>query len=83
MARPLQSKELALFLKPPLLITESKEDFASLNGALEQEIEPRGIVERIYVAEIAYLVWEILRLRRCKVAIMLPGAAIERLGGIS
>ena len=41
-----------------------------LNAALMEEIKPRGIIERIYVADIAALVWEILRLRRCKVAIV-------------
>ena len=35
-----------------------------------EEIKPRGIIERLYVADIAALVWEILRLRRCKVAIV-------------
>ena len=81
MARPLDSKELALFLKPPLLITESKEHFASLSAALEQEIKPRGIVERMYVAEIAYYIWEILRWHRCRAA-MINAAfedALERL----
>jgi hypothetical protein len=70
MARPSNSKELTLFAKPPLLITESKEDFASLSAALAQEIKPRGIVEQIYVADIAAIVWEIRRLRRCKVAMV-------------
>src|ERR1035437_9945981 len=70
MARPSDNKELTLFAKPPLLITESAEDFASLSAALAQEIKPRGIVERMYVAEIAALVWEILRFRRCKAAII-------------
>ena len=70
MARPSDRKELTLFAKPPLLITESAEDFASLSAALAQEIKPRGIVERMYVAEIAALVWEILRFRRCKAAIV-------------
>jgi hypothetical protein len=70
MSRPSDSKELRIFSKPPLLMTESAEDFASLSAALAQEIKPRGIVERIYVAEIAALVWEILRLRRCKAAIV-------------
>jgi hypothetical protein len=37
---------------------------------LAQEIKPRGIVEQIYVADIAVLSWEILRLRRCKAAII-------------
>ena len=61
---------MTLFFKPSLLMTESEEDFASLSAALEQEIKPRGIVERIYVADIAALVWEILRLRRCKAAVV-------------
>ena len=60
--------ELTLFSKPQLLITESTEDFAALNAALMEEIKPRGIIERLYVADIAALAWEILRLRRCKVA---------------
>jgi hypothetical protein len=62
--------ELTLFSKPQLLITESAEDFAALNAALMEEIKPRGIIERLYVADIAARVWEILRLRRCKVAIV-------------
>jgi len=62
--------ELTLFSKPQLLITESAEDFAALNAALMEEIKPRGIIERLYVDDIAALVWEILRLRRCKVAMV-------------
>ena len=62
--------ELTLFSKPQLLITKSAEEFAALNAALMEEIKPRGIIERLYVADIAALVWEILRLRRCKVAIV-------------
>ena len=50
----------------PLLITESEEDFAALTSELKQELKPRGIIEQMYVADIAALVWEILRLRRCK-----------------
>jgi hypothetical protein len=51
----------------PLLITESADEFHALREALEQEIKPRGIIERIYVNDISSIVWEILRLRRCKV----------------
>jgi hypothetical protein len=61
-----QSSELQLFSKTPLLITESSRDFAALTAALTQELKPRSIVERIYVDDIAALVWEIRRLRRCK-----------------
>jgi hypothetical protein len=62
--------ELTLFSKPQLLITESAEDFAALNAALMEEIKPRGTIERLYVADVAALVWEILRLRRCKVVMV-------------
>jgi hypothetical protein len=70
MTRSSDRIEPTLFSKPQLLITESAEDFASLSTDLTEEIKPRGIVERMYVADIASLVWEILRLRRCKAVIV-------------
>jgi hypothetical protein len=70
MTRSSDGIELTLFSKPQLLITESADDFAALNAALIEEIKPRGIIERLYVADIAALVWEILRLRRCKAVIV-------------
>ena len=60
----------ALLPTPPLLITESKEEFDRIRGALHEEIKPRGIIEEMYVADIAHLVWEVLRLRRCKAGII-------------
>src|SRR5262245_54187413 len=62
--------ELALLPKLPLLITESAEEFDALRDAFEQEIKPRGIIEQMYVHDICAIVWEILRLRRCKVVII-------------
>jgi hypothetical protein len=62
--------ELALLPKLPLLITESADEFDALRDAFEQEIKPRGIVEQMYVQDISSIVWEILRLRRCKVVII-------------
>jgi hypothetical protein len=53
-----------------LLITESQETFDRIRDALDQEIQPRGILEQIYVEDIAYLTWEVLRLRRSKAAIV-------------
>ena len=67
--------------KMPLLITESGEDFAALTSELKQELKPRGIIEQMYVADIAALVWEILRLRRCKGA-TINIALKEALSGI-
>ena len=62
--------ELALLPKLPLLITESADEFDALRDAFEREIKPRGIIEQMYVNDISAIVWEILRLRRCKVIII-------------
>jgi hypothetical protein len=62
--------ELALLPKLPLLITESADEFDALRDAFEREIKPRGIIEQVYVHDICAIVWEILRLRRCKVIII-------------
>src|SRR4029077_7154939 len=62
--------ELALLPKVPVLITKSADEFDALRDAFEQEIKPRGIIEQMYVHDISAIVWEILRLRRCKVVII-------------
>src|SRR6516164_8366085 len=62
--------ELAVLLKLPLLTSESADEFDALRDAFEREIKPRGIIEQMYVHDICSLVWEILRLRRCKVVII-------------
>ena len=56
--------------QPALLMTESKKDYKALHTSFEHEIMPRSFVESIYVPDIAALTWEILRLRRCKAAIV-------------
>ena len=60
----------ALIPTAPLLLTESKDEFDLLRDNLNDEVKPRGIIEQMYVEDIAYLVWEILRLRRSKAAII-------------
>jgi hypothetical protein len=65
-----RTNELVLAPKSPLLITESADEFDALRGAFEKEIKPRGIIEHMYVYDIACIVWEILRLRRGKAAII-------------
>jgi hypothetical protein len=54
----------------PLLITESADEFASLRAELEQEIKPKGTIERIYLDDLAAIIWEMQRLRRCKTNII-------------
>src|SRR5260370_15509136 len=70
MTRRSEGKEVVLPTAPPLLMSESAEEFASLRTALELEVKPKGIVEQIYVDDIAAIVWEIRRLRRCKTSII-------------
>jgi hypothetical protein len=60
----------ALLPLPPLLITESEEEFNRILKALYEEIKPVGIIEQMYVDEIADLVWQILRLKRCKAGVI-------------
>jgi hypothetical protein len=65
-----RKNELTLLPKLPLLITESADEFDAVRDAFKREIQPRGIVEHMYVEDISYIVWEILRLRRCKALIV-------------
>jgi hypothetical protein len=62
-----RTNEPPLLPKSPLVITESADEFNALRDAFEREIKPRGIIEQMYVHDICSIVWEILRLRRCKV----------------
>jgi hypothetical protein len=65
-----RTNELTLLPTLPLLITESADEFSALRDAFENEIKPQGIIEQMYVHDISCIVWEILRLRRCKVVII-------------
>src|SRR5215212_3434458 len=70
MPEPAESGALALISMPALLLSESAEEFNSLAAALAEEIKPRGIIEHMHIAETTKLVWETLRLHRCKAAII-------------
>ena len=65
--------EPVLLPKTLLLNSESADEFDAMREALASEIKPRGFVENMYVADISYMVWEILRLRRCKAVIVNAG----------
>jgi hypothetical protein len=60
----------ALLPKPPVLLTESADEFDALQKRLEREIKPQNIIEHMYVADYSTISWEIFRLRRCKVVIV-------------
>jgi hypothetical protein len=56
--------------RSPSLLTESPAQFASLCAELEEDIQPKGIIERTYVHDIANLILESRCLRRYKTAII-------------
>jgi hypothetical protein len=49
-----------------ILKSESNAEFAKLLEEFNQEIQPKGFIERMYVEEFAYHVWEIKHLRCIK-----------------
>jgi hypothetical protein len=53
-----------------LLIGERADAFETIRAAVEEEIQPRGIIELNYVDDMANLIWEKLRLRRNKANIV-------------
>jgi hypothetical protein len=65
----------------PLLINESADAFASLREALNNEIQPEGVIEQLYVDDFAALIWEILRVRRYK-TILIDSHRRDALRGI-
>ena len=60
----------ALISRPALTISESADDYHSLVKSLQQAISPHGFIEQMYVADIIAVVWEIVRVRRCKAALI-------------
>ena len=70
MERISQSNEVAVFAPAPLLITKSADEFAALLAALQEEIKPNGLIEQIYLHDLAAIVWEIQRMRRYRTGIV-------------
>jgi hypothetical protein len=56
--------------KLPLLRSESAAEFLVLRDRLHQEIKPTGVIEEIYLDDIAALVWEIQRLRNFRISMI-------------
>ena len=63
-------KSNVILARPPLLRGERIEDFYDLRDMIERDIVPMGIIEAMYVADITCIIWDILRLRRCKAAVI-------------
>jgi hypothetical protein len=54
----------------PVLITESAEEFERFNEDFDDELKPRGALERYLVGDMAGNAWEIHRLRRVKTSLI-------------
>ncbi len=61
---------LEIFGPPPLLDGESQEVYDALLARVTGTVNPKDIIEEIWVHDVVDLVWEILRLRRLKVALL-------------
>jgi len=69
----------------PVLITECKRELDDVREALTKDLAPRNTVEKLYVADLANLVWEKQRLRRVKTAMWnkeMKGAVKRVLGNL-
>jgi hypothetical protein len=56
--------------KPPILISESQDEYETLQSKFRDLIQPRNILEEICVSDVAQTTWEMLRLCRCKAGIV-------------
>jgi len=65
-----KTQQAAVLPIPPLLINEPADQFQRIYDALNGEIKAGGLVEQIYVRDIAYLTCEIERVRRFKSAML-------------
>jgi len=48
---------LTLLSSPPVLITESADEFARFHDAVKREIAPQGAIEHFLVDDLAELMW--------------------------
>src|SRR3954471_8682863 len=55
---------------PPVLQTEDGAAFARMLEGIRRDVEPRGLLEEMYVGDIACIIWEMLCLRRYRAALI-------------
>ena len=61
---------LEIFGPPQLLDGESREVYETLLARVTGTVNPKDVIEEIWVHDIVNLVWEILRLRRLRIALL-------------
>jgi hypothetical protein len=54
--------------KAPILLCESESEFQAFRRKLEDEIKPQGFILEIYSEDAAAVIWEMMRLRDCRIS---------------
>jgi hypothetical protein len=67
---PARVQRLALFGRPLLLEGEDEAAYDELLGRICAAVKPVNVIEEMFVADVVFLVWEILRLRRLKLSLL-------------
>lgn len=67
----------SLFGPPPLIEGEDPAVYEALAGRISAAVEPRDVIEEIWVRDISDNLWEILRLRRLKAKLMHSASRLE------
>jgi hypothetical protein len=67
---PARVQQLALFGPPLLLEGEDEAAYDELLGRICAAVKPVNVIEEMFVADVVFLVWEILRLRRLKLSLL-------------
>lgn len=63
---PLDPELMQIFGSPPLLPSESLDEYNGLHDRVRRDVMPSGVIEEIWVRDFVDLTWEIFRLRRQK-----------------
>jgi hypothetical protein len=71
---PDRGEQLALFGPPPLFDGEDTKAYDELLTRISTAVKPADILEQIWVRDVVDLTWEVLRLRRLKVNLMMASA---------
>ena len=67
---PAEAAGFACGTAAPVLQTEDGAAFARMLEGIRRDVEPRGLVEEVYVGDVACIIWEMLCLRRYRAALI-------------
>src|SRR5262245_25201014 len=63
-------QRLTLFGRPPLLAGEDEDVYNELRARMYAAVKPVDIIDEIFVEDMLFLQWDILRLRRLKLRLL-------------